>query len=701
MKKFIDWIKGPKSDFVLLIIVLILANLVGANAFFRLDLTSPKSYSLSQSSKEIVKNLEEPLSVKVFFSENLPSPYNTVEQYLKDILVEYKGSANKNFSYEFFDMSKPENEELASSYRIRQKQIQEVKDNEVGFKNVYMGVVLVYADAIEILDDVTSPDGLEYRLSTTMSKMINTTSALSGLKDNVNVTLYLSNDLANFGISGFTKLERSVSAAVSEVNKKNMNKVSFKVVNPSMDEVSELCNKYGVDEISWNDEKATEPEKKNGKGMIAAVMEYNDNFKLLPVKLSRSFFGSYGIAGLDNLETSITENLQTLVSRSDKIGFLTGFGTKDLNDAQNGVERLQMLTKDKYQFVTLDLTTEEIPSTISNIVIVSPKEKISEEVFYKLDQFLMQGGNITVFADMYQELPAQNQYQLPEYQLLETGLPEFLAKYGIELGNDFVMDMNCYKNFQQGYGEIPMYYVPITERSTINQKNPITKNLSYILMFQNSSINLNLTDDVKGTVLVKSSNQSWLMKDNIIMHPLYITPVAENERSSYNLAVLAEGKFTSQFEKNPSEKNNDSVKKDSLAGGTDNHLAKGVQNGKIFVAGSSVIISPMLIDDSGREPISIFVRNVLDYMNGNEDLCSMRTKGLALNTLKKSSVGSVKVAKIINQYGVPLLVIIVGFIVWRMRVNHRRKIRIQYASTDERETMSMEKENKKEKKNDK
>lgn len=699
MKKFINWITGPKSDFVLLIILLVLINLVGANSFFRLDLTSPKSYSLSQSSKEVVKNLEEPLSVKVFFSNNLPSPYNTVEQYLEDILVEYKGSANKNFSYEFFDMDKPENEELASSYRIRQKQIQEVKDNEVGFKNVYMGVVLVYADSIEVLDDIISPDGLEYRLTTTMSKMINTTSALAGLKDNVNVTLYSSSDLSAFGIKNFNQLENIVSNAVAQVNKKNMNKVSFKVVNPNQDEVSELCAKYGVDEISWTDDKATDESKKNGKGMIAAVMEYNDNFKLLPVKLSRSFFGSYGIAGLDNLETVITENLQTLVSRSDKIGYLTGFGTKSLNDAQNGSHRLQMLANDKYQFVELDLEKDEIPSTISNIVIVAPTEKISEKVFYKLDQFLMQGGNLTVFADMYQEIPTQNQYQLPEYKLLETGLPEFLAKYGIELGKDYVMDMNCYKNFQQGYGEIPMYYVPITERSTINQKNPITKNLSYILMFQNSSINLNLSDDVKGTVLVKSSDQSWLMKDNIIMHPLYITPVAENERSSYNLAVLAEGKFASQFDKNILEQNKNDVAKDSLAGGTDNHLTKAVQNGKIFVAGSSVIVSPMLIDDSGREPISIFVRNVLDYMNGNEDLCTMRTKGLALNTLKKSSTASIKVAKIINQYGVPLLVIIIGFIVWRMRVEHRKKIRIQYASTDERETMSME--NKKEKKNDK
>ena len=695
MKKFIDWITSPKSDFILLIILLVLLNLVGANAFFRLDLTSPKSYSLSQSSKELVKNLEELLSVKVFFSENLPSPYNTVEQYLKDILVEYRGSENKNFSYEFFDMSKPENEELASSYRIRQKQIQEVKDNEVGFKNVFMGLALVYADSIEVLDDLVSPDGLEYRLSTTMSKMINTTSALAGLKDNVEITLYSNSELSSFGIKNFNQLEKTVLSAVNEVNKKNMNRISFKVVSPNQDEVSELCNKYGVDEINWNNEKETDVTKQNGKAMIAVVMEYNDNFKLLPVRLSRSIFGSYGIAGLDNLETVITENLQTLVSRSDKIGYLTGFGTKDLSGQQSNSTALQQITKDTYQFVELDLEKDEIPSTISNIVIASPKEKISETVLYKLDQFLMNGGNLTVFADMFQEIPASNQYQLPEYKFLETGLPEFLANYGIVINQDCVMDMNCYKNFQQGYGEIPMYYVPIIQRETVSQKNPITKNLSYILMFQNSSIDLNLSENVKGTVLIKSSNESWIMKDNIIMHPLYISPAAKEEQSSFNLAVLAEGKFKSQFQKNPQEKNENKSNKDLISGGTNSHLSNGTKNGKIFVTGSSVIISPMLIDDSGREPISIFVRNVLDYMNGNEDLCLMRTKGLSLNTLNKTSAGSVKVAKFINQYGVPFLVLIVGFVIWRMRIKHRRKIRIEYASTDERETMSMEEGKKK------
>ncbi|MBP7480153.1 MAG: GldG family protein, partial [Spirochaetaceae bacterium] len=189
MKKILNWITGDKSDFILFIILLVLLNIVSLNLFARLDLTSSKSYSLSNESKQLVKTLEQPLSVKVFFTENLPSPYNTVGQYLKDLLIEYKGEANKNFSFEFFDTRKEENAELAGNYMLQQVQIQEVSDTEVGLKNAYMGLVLIYADRIEKIDGLTSADGLEYKLTTSMSKMVATTSALSGLDGEVNLTL--------------------------------------------------------------------------------------------------------------------------------------------------------------------------------------------------------------------------------------------------------------------------------------------------------------------------------------------------------------------------------------------------------------------------------------------------------------------------------------------------------------------------------
>ena len=136
MKKILQWLKSPKSDFILFVFFLVLLNIAGHKAFVRFDLTAPKSYSLSKASKTLVKKIDSPLSVRVFFSDNLPSTYTSVSQYVKDILVEYKGAANKNFSVSYMDMSKPENEELARSLGIQQVQIQEVKNNEVGLKQV-------------------------------------------------------------------------------------------------------------------------------------------------------------------------------------------------------------------------------------------------------------------------------------------------------------------------------------------------------------------------------------------------------------------------------------------------------------------------------------------------------------------------------------------------------------------------------------
>ena len=82
MKKLLDYLKSPRSDIVLFAVFLLLLNMVAYRAFFRVDLTAPRSYSLSKASIQTVRTLEEPLSVKVFFSKNLPAPYNSVEQVL-------------------------------------------------------------------------------------------------------------------------------------------------------------------------------------------------------------------------------------------------------------------------------------------------------------------------------------------------------------------------------------------------------------------------------------------------------------------------------------------------------------------------------------------------------------------------------------------------------------------------------------------
>jgi len=104
---------------VLYLVVIVLINVAGFTLFFRMDLTANKIYSLSKASKQVISSLSEPLTVKVFFSKNLPPPHNTTEVYLRDLLDEYSLYGNENFNYRFYDVS---SEEGDTSKEVKENQ---------------------------------------------------------------------------------------------------------------------------------------------------------------------------------------------------------------------------------------------------------------------------------------------------------------------------------------------------------------------------------------------------------------------------------------------------------------------------------------------------------------------------------------------------------------------------------------------------
>ena len=59
-------------DIIILIAIVIFVNLVSLSIFTRIDLSQGKIYSLSKSSKQAVKNLEDRLVIKAYFSRNMP-----------------------------------------------------------------------------------------------------------------------------------------------------------------------------------------------------------------------------------------------------------------------------------------------------------------------------------------------------------------------------------------------------------------------------------------------------------------------------------------------------------------------------------------------------------------------------------------------------------------------------------------------------
>ena len=220
---------------------------------------------------------------------------------------------------------------------------------------------------------------------------------------------------------------------------------------------------------------------------------------------------------------------------------------------------------------------------------------------------------------------------------------------------------------------------------------------------QNGSIDISAGEEnpeAKTTVLAKSSDKSWTVSENIILYPGYVFPPQDKEKiHENNLAVLVEGKFKSAFagiapvadENEKGEGLEKGVQNDSLS--AQEALDKSVQNAKILLVNSAQVTTPQLIDENGREPMSYFMRNSVDYLNGEEDYCEMRAKGISGNLLDASNVPLATAFKLFNQFGLAIFVALAGLLVWRLRTVRRAEIRAKYNPNDERETAAAKTKN--------
>jgi gliding-associated putative ABC transporter substrate-binding component GldG len=156
----------------LLLGILLVVNLISTQIFTRLDLTEGKVFTLSKASRDLVRNLDNKLVAKAYFSKDLPPPYNNNKTYLRDQLDDYKAYSGGNFSFEFVDPgSDSVLEKQAQNYSIPPMQINSLEKDKVELKKVYMGLVFLYQDKHETLPAIQQIDGLEYDISSTIKRL--------------------------------------------------------------------------------------------------------------------------------------------------------------------------------------------------------------------------------------------------------------------------------------------------------------------------------------------------------------------------------------------------------------------------------------------------------------------------------------------------------------------------------------------------
>ena len=158
-------------SFILLAGILLLANLLSRQFFFRADLTENKQYSLSQSSMDILGELEDPVLVKAYFTEGVKVVDDVREDY-QDLLTEFSVRSKGMVDFEFINPS--ESDELgqeAQQNGIGPIMVTERKEDKASQQMAYLGVVVEAGEQKDVIPVVQPGSAMEYDLITTIKKI--------------------------------------------------------------------------------------------------------------------------------------------------------------------------------------------------------------------------------------------------------------------------------------------------------------------------------------------------------------------------------------------------------------------------------------------------------------------------------------------------------------------------------------------------
>ena len=171
---------------VLLLICLVAVNVMASFIPLRFDLTEERLYTISDGSRKILESLQEPVRINFYYSRNnaeLPPNFKTYAQRVQELLEEYAAISNGQLILEISD-PKPdtEEEEWAQKYGI--KSITLPSGN-----TVYFGAVVSMLDQEMLLPyfDQRRQEFLEYDITQAIQKVSSTSTSKVGLLSAMNL----------------------------------------------------------------------------------------------------------------------------------------------------------------------------------------------------------------------------------------------------------------------------------------------------------------------------------------------------------------------------------------------------------------------------------------------------------------------------------------------------------------------------------
>jgi gliding-associated putative ABC transporter substrate-binding component GldG len=167
--------KKKKSVYITITLILgiiVLVNVLANRFFHRFDLTEDNRYTLSEATRNILKTLNQPVTVKAYFSENLPPDVAHLRREFRDLLTEYRSISDGMLAFEFINPNENEaTENEATSSGIMPLQINVREKDQIKVQRAFLGAVVQMGEEEDVIPVMQETEGMEYALSTSIKKL--------------------------------------------------------------------------------------------------------------------------------------------------------------------------------------------------------------------------------------------------------------------------------------------------------------------------------------------------------------------------------------------------------------------------------------------------------------------------------------------------------------------------------------------------
>jgi gliding-associated putative ABC transporter substrate-binding component GldG len=160
------------TKIILIVGIVVFLNLLADQFFFRFDFTEEKQYTLSKATRNILAELNEPVTVKAYFSEQLPPDVAKTKKDFKELLIEYSNLSKGMLVYEFINPNEDEKiEQEALQNGVQPVMINVREKDQMKQQKAYLGAVISYGEKKEIIPFMQPGGAMEYALTSAIKKL--------------------------------------------------------------------------------------------------------------------------------------------------------------------------------------------------------------------------------------------------------------------------------------------------------------------------------------------------------------------------------------------------------------------------------------------------------------------------------------------------------------------------------------------------